>query len=129
MKKAKYKLDQKVYYIDHWTDMIGAAVVQDVSEHESCGYVYKVKCVEGHYGSMSLPENMCFETKQIAEQKRKEKAEQIENKYRNEICDLKDLVRFMYDNVVSCAEEYTDWHARKVAAEKAKEFLGIDLND
>ena len=128
MGKPKYKTNQKIYYIDHWTDMIGAAEIRKIEQMEDCGYVYHVKCVDGGLGGMMLPEDMCFATKDAAIQYQAAKTNMIENKYRSEIKSVKDLVRFMYDNVVSCAEEYTDWHARKVAAEKAKELLGIDLN-
>lgn len=41
---------------------------------------------------------------------------------------VEDLVRFMYDNTVSEADEYTDEDGRKIAAMKAKELLGIDLD-
>ena len=42
---------------------------------------------------------------------------------------IEDLVQFMYDNTVSCADEYTDWNARRAARERAKELLDIDLGD
>lgn len=38
-----------------------------------------------------------------------------------------DLIRFMYDHVVACAEEYTDWVARRAVRELALERYGIDL--
>lgn len=41
---------------------------------------------------------------------------------------VEDLVRFMYDNTVSEADEYTDEDGRRIAAMKAKELLGIDLD-
>ena len=33
----------------------------------------------------------------------------------------------MYEHNVSCCEEYTDWEARAVAKEKAKEIFGLEL--
>ena len=39
-----------------------------------------------------------------------------------------DLVAFMYDHCVACAEEYTDWTARRAVKEIAKEMLGLDLD-
>lgn len=49
-----------------------------------------------------------------------------------EICEniqtVEDLIRYMYDHTVSCAEEYTDWVAREAVAKRASELLGIDLN-
>lgn len=47
--------------------------------------------------------------------------------YKSQIITIEDLVKFMYENCVACAEEYTDWDARKAAAERANELLNIDL--
>ena len=44
------------------------------------------------------------------------------------IKDTGDLVAFMYDHCVACAEEYTDWTARRAVKEIAKEMLGLDLD-
>ena len=35
----------------------------------------------------------------------------------------------MYSNAVSSAEEYIDWEAHRAARERAKELLGIDLDE
>ena len=43
------------------------------------------------------------------------------------IKDTGDLVAFMYDHCVACAEEYTDWTARRAVREIAKEMLGLEL--
>ena len=43
------------------------------------------------------------------------------------IKDTGDLVAFMYDHCVACAEEYTDWTARRAVKEIAKEMLGLEL--
>lgn len=51
------------------------------------------------------------------------------SKYKASIKDVKDLIQFMYDNNVATAEEYTDWEARRAARERAKELLGINLDD
>ena len=47
---------------------------------------------------------------------------------KDSIKDAGDLVRFMYDHCVACAEEYTDWTARRAVKEIAKEMLGLDLD-
>ena len=46
---------------------------------------------------------------------------------KDSIKDAGDLVRFMYDHCVACAEEYTDWTARRAVKEIAKEMLGLKL--
>ena len=50
-------------------------------------------------------------------------------KYKESIKDVKDLVKFMYDNTVATAEEYTDWEARRAARERAFELLGVKLDN
>ena len=39
--------------------------------------------------------------------------------------DTGDLVAFMYDHCVACAEEYTDWTARRAVKEIAKNSLVV----
>ena len=61
----------------------------------------------------------------------KELKKEEENKIaeiKEKIKDTSDLVAFMYDHCVACAEEYTDWTARKAVKEIAKEMLGLDLD-
>ena len=64
--------------------------------------------------------NDCFEALKC-------KLDKIKNGYRSQIKSVKDLVVFMYNHCVARAEEYTDWEAREVVAEKAKELLEIEL--
>jgi len=47
--------------------------------------------------------------------------------YKESIKDVNDLIKFMYDNVVSKADEYTNWEARDAVKERAKELLNIDF--
>ena len=47
--------------------------------------------------------------------------------YKAEITDITALVKFAYDKNVATCEEYTDWEARAAYRERAKELLGIEL--
>ena len=58
--------------------------------------------------------------------KKKEEEKKIAE-IKAKIKDAGDLVAFMYDHCVACAEEYTDWTARRAVKEIAKEMLGLDL--
>lgn len=40
---------------------------------------------------------------------------------------VNDLVEFMFNNTVAPAEEYTNYDARKAAAIRAEELLGLKL--
>ena len=69
-----------------------------------------------------------FVFEEDAREYKRKKEEKMKNDYRNQIHSIQDLVRFMFEHTVSSAEEYTDWTARAVAIEKAKEF-GITLDE
>ena len=69
----------------------------------------------------------CYPTRKEAEAAQKAESEKLRNEYRAQIQNPKDLVAFMYNHNTSCCEEYTDWDARAVAAEKAREFFGLEL--
>ena len=38
-----------------------------------------------------------------------------------------DCIRYMFNHTISCAEEYTDWTARRAIQQIAKERWGLDL--
>ena len=63
----------------------------------------------------------------IIEELKKEEEKKIAE-IKAKIKDTGDLVAFMYDHCVACAEEYTDWTARRAVKEIAKEMLGLDLD-
>lgn len=66
--------------------------------------------------------------KELLEANKKASAAQIAE-YKNQMSDIKRLVRFMFNNAVSPdAGEYTDWDARQAVKERAKELLGINLD-
>ena len=75
----------------------------------------------------ALLTNIYASREELLEANRKASAKQIAE-YKNQMQDIEGLVRFMFDNTVSLAEEYTDWDARDAVKERAKELLGIDLD-
>ena len=71
----------------------------------------------------------CYSTREAALAAQNAENERIRDGYRAQIQTVKDLIKFMYsNNVHNGAEEYTDWNARQVAREKAKELLGLELD-
>ena len=48
-------------------------------------------------------------------------------RYCKSISTIEDLVIFMFNHCISCAEEYTDWAAREASRRKVLELLGIEL--
>lgn len=76
-----------------------------------------------------LPEEMVFSSKEDCVQDYQNRFEEKVQDYCKSIKSVPDLVSFMFNHCVSCAEEYTDWEAREAAYRKAKELLGIDLRE
>lgn len=69
----------------------------------------------------------CYPSKNACLQAKLEKDNAEVLQIQQSIQTVEDLVRYMYNHTVSCAEEYTNWNARKAVAIRAKELLGIEL--
>lgn len=80
------------------------------------------------YSSFTVQLRNLFATSEEVARHIKEVHDKRFNERLEKVRTVKDLVRFMYDNTVSEADEYTDEDGRKIAAMKAKELLGIDLD-
>ena len=74
-----------------------------------------------------LLKNLYASREELQKELKKEEEEKIAE-IKAKIKDTGDLVAFMYDHCVACAEEYTDWTARRAVKEIAKEMLGLDLD-
>jgi len=61
---------------------------------------------------------------ELQKELKKEEEEKIAE-IKAKIKDTGDLVAFMYDHCVACAEEYTDWTARRAVKEIAKNLLVV----
>lgn len=73
-------------------------------------------------GSRGFNLQRVFRTEQEAKNHYQDEINTIKNNYRQQINSIEDLVQFCLDHCVACAEEYTDYDARNVAVEKAREF-------
>ena len=77
-------------------------------------------------GSTRIHIDGVFKTQEECLQYINNKNNNKKEQYKLEIKTKDDLIRFLFENTCSSAEEYTDYNARAAAIEKAKEF-GIDL--
>ena len=116
----KIEVGQKVYVINEWVlDSIEEVRIININkENNTVDLKWK-------YGVSTESLDLIFETKEEAENYVNNKHKEIENEYRNSINSIEDLVKFCFYNNF-CAEEYSNYLARKVALEKAKEY-GIEL--
>lgn len=116
----------KTVYFRYDTGRTGKGVIDKITNTEILG----TTVVEINTGSNCYPMFLrnLFEDQDAMDRYEEELEEQRFRERLATVRTVEDLVRFMYDNTVSEADEYTDEIARKVAAAKAKELLGIDLD-
>lgn len=129
---SEFKVNDSAYFIEPWTGNIIGGQVLEVKQTEAKpkypSEPYLVIQIEGtRYGKRDFLASKCYPTREAADVAQAAESEKLRDKYRSQIQGSGDLVRFMYEHNVSCCEEYTDWEARAVAKEKAKEIFGLEL--
>lgn len=123
-----------VWYIEPWADRIVRAKVQNIKISNGMEYAE----LRGMGSSKDSPvdfigtEGRQFE-KLFKSREALEKHIAAENaaraaEIRAQIQTKDDMIQFMFDHTVSCAEEYTDWFARKTVKQIALEKWGIKLD-
>lgn len=95
------------------------------------GKSVKFAYIRNNYAMLSgyVKEDDIYKSKSDAEKAYKEEIQNRIKEYKSRINTVEDLVKFMFNENVACAEEYTDYEARQAAIEKAKELLGIELGE
>lgn len=108
------------------------------------GEITKIEIVKDHKGreirtvdirgasallSGLVKEEDIYKSKNEAEQAYNAEIQNRIKEYKSRINTIEDLVRFMFNENVAHAEEYTDYEARQAAIEKARELLGIELGE
>lgn len=125
------KIGQKVWYQEHWSQMIVWGKVTKITKFDNnedgievTGEVYE----EGSaVGTTTQPLNNLFATKYEAIMAIKKANQKIVDDYKAEITDIASLVAFPLSHTFY-AEEYTDYEAIRAYKERAKE-LGFEIVD
>lgn len=125
------KIGQKVWFLEPWGQCIHSAKITALGETEVSvrnPEKYPYADIEWDDGGNSgcLLKNLYTSREELQKEIKKEEEKKIAE-IKAKIKDANDLVAFMYDHCVACAEEYTDWTARRAVKEIAKEMLGLDL--
>lgn len=128
----KFEIGQKVWFLEYWSKMPKCATIVSFETIEPDKvYKFERKVAKLHWdegGTNSMLVDNLYSTKEELLCAEKEKSRKRIEKFKEEIKDVKDLIQFMFDNVVSTgAEEYADWDARTAVIERSKELLNIDL--
>lgn len=126
------KIGQKVWFLEPWGQCIHSAKIIALGETEVSvrnPEKYPYADIEWDDGGNSgcLLKNLYASREELQKELKKEEENKIAE-IKAKIKDASDLVAFMYDHCVACAEEYTDWTARRAVKEIAKEMLGLDLD-
>ena len=123
------KIGQKVWFAEACNQRIHSAklIALDEVEVSTRKYLYaKIEMDDGCRLGWPL-KNLYASREELQKELKKEEEKKIAE-IKAKIKDAGDLVTFMYDHCVACAEEYTDWTARRAVKEIAKEMLGLDLD-
>lgn len=124
MGEKTFKVGDRVWFWEPWVNQSMSGVIARINIFEP-NYAY-IKRDEG--GETTRYFNDLFPTEKKLLEFRKEKDDQLISQYKSEINNIEDLIKFMYDNVIStkgCG--YTNYCARTAVREKAKELLNIEL--
>lgn len=123
------KIGQEVWFAEACNQRIHSAklIALDEVEVSTRKYLYaKIEMDDGCRLGWPL-KNLYASREELQKELKKEEEKKIAE-IKAKIKDAGDLVTFMYDHCVACAEEYTDWTARRAVKEIAKEMLGLDLD-
>ena len=122
------KIGQEVWFAEACNQRIHNAKIIALGEAEVSVKKYPYADIEWDDGGNSgcLLKNLYASREELQKELKKEEEEKIAE-IKAKIKDTGDLVAFMYDHCVACAEEYTDWTARRAVKEIAKEMLGLEL--
>ena len=124
-----------VWVQEHWSGAIESGTVTEIlytkpNERypEPIPYV-NIKLNRPAIGSRDCSLKDAFTSKEEIVAYLNQKTEKYKADIKAQIHSVTDLVKFMYDNTVSSADEYTDWDARSAVREIAKDMLDIDLGE
>ena len=130
-----FNIGDKAYFEETWSENIIGGKVLEIKQTESKNGAapqdYLVIQIEGSkYDKRNALVEKCHPSREAAKAAQDAENNAIKDKYRSEINSVQELVQFMYNHTIATgAGEYTNWNGREVAREKAKELLGVDLED
>lgn len=128
----KIKINQKVWFKEHWTERIVCGFVSEITKRsDNEDYIIEIKgksySEDSFIGTTHQSPNNLFVTKEEAIAVTKKANQKRVDNYKAEITDIASLVTFPLSHTFY-AEEYTDYEAIKAYKERAKE-LGFEIPD
>ena len=129
MKNKTIKKDCKVWFFDNY-DNLCEGIVKNINTLVVKGELTTYATIKGTgdtIGTMGAKVADCFLTQTGCLNAKAKKDRAFIDAYKTQINSTEDLIKFMYNEPVARCGEYTDWNARKAAAEWALEHLNIKL--
>lgn len=126
------KIGQKVWYQEHWSQMIVCGFVSEITRHsDNNDHIIEIKgksySEDSFIGTThQSPDNLFVTKEEAIAAAKKENQKRVDN-YKAEITDITSLVAFPLSHTFG-AEEYTNYEAIKAYKERAKE-LGFEIPD
>lgn len=125
MTKVELQLHQEVWFPTTYVD-VNSGIVEGFISVRSEQRV-KVEGTRDTFGTFCPKLSECFTSEKELLEYLQHKSNSKVKEYCSQLTDLESVLRFMYSKHVACAEEYTDWEARRAVRQRVKELFGIDL--
>lgn len=116
-----HKLGDNVWYMDTYDNLHSGTIIEFRNNYAAIR--------ESIHNVSHTKVSSLYPSKEDCLHAAEEKSQNRIMAFLSDLNTVEDLVRFMYDNVVSSADEYTDWDAQKAAEIAAKNILNIDLRE
>jgi len=126
------KINQKVWFKEHWTERIVCGFVSEITKHsDNKNYIIEIKgksySEDSFIGTTHQSPDNLFATKEEAIAAVKKENQKRVDDYKAEITDIASLIAFPLSHTFG-AEEYTNYEAIRAYKERAKE-LGFKMPD
>lgn len=120
-------IGDKVWFQEIWSGLLQSGIVKKVGTASNHEPYAEINWSSGGTSSILL-ENL-YPTKNALVKAMEQKSKEYIADVKSNIQDVNDLIRFMYDTPIATSSgEYTNYDARRVVRERAKELLNLDLD-
>ena len=128
-----YNVGDTVYFVENWTNNVIQGKISKIHNggvSVTCQYIVDTEgnFIDKSFGTSGARFEDLYATAQEAFDGKNRKHLEWISKYCDEITDIESLLKFALNHCLN-GEEYTDYAARAMYAEKAKELLDIDLEE
>lgn len=125
MKLEDIKIGQKVWVVANWAHTPISGTVESI-KYIGPSEPYAKVCWDSHFGTSGVLLDELYASLEDLQKEEKAKQNAAVAEIKSTICDVKDLVVFMY-HIVLNGDEDVDYDAKRAVCERAKELLDLNL--